>query len=80
MRRAADRPDAVAVAAQVGRDHGELPGQHRGDPVPGGMGLRVAVQQQYGWAVATHHGVHLGVGTTQTPDAKAGKQRIVHTR
>ena len=43
-RRAACR--AVAVAAQVGRDHGEPLGQGRGHPVPAGVRLRVAVQQQ----------------------------------
>ena len=40
------RPGGAAVAAQVGRDHGEPLGQAGRDPVPHGRGLRVAVQQQ----------------------------------
>ena len=37
---------AVAIAAQVGEDHGVGLGQARGDVVPDGVGLGVAVQQQ----------------------------------
>ena len=36
----------VAIAAQVGRDHGEALGQARRNLVPGEVGLRMAVQQQ----------------------------------
>ena len=37
---------AVAIAAQIGRDYGELFGQSRRDLVPLGMRLRESVQQQ----------------------------------
>ena len=38
----------LAVAPRVGADHGVRPGQQRRHPVPGGVGPRVAVQQQHG--------------------------------
>ena len=47
------RPDAVAIAAQVGGDDMEILAQPVRDLAPGGMGQRIAVQQQQGRAVAT---------------------------
>ena len=46
------RPDAVAVAAQIGADDVKMLGQTRRDLVPRDMGQRVAVQQQQRRAVA----------------------------
>jgi hypothetical protein len=43
---------AVAVAAQVGQDHGVVFGEHGGHVMPHDVGLRVAVQQQHGTAAA----------------------------
>ena len=43
---------AVAVAAQVGADDGEVSGQAGRDLVPHGMGLRIAVEQQQGRTAA----------------------------
>jgi hypothetical protein len=38
---------AVAVAAQVGADDGEVPGQPGRDPMPAGVGLGIAVEQDH---------------------------------
>ena len=46
------RADAVAVAAQIGRDDMKMLGEPVGDLVPGDMRHWVAVQQQQRWAVA----------------------------
>ena len=55
-------PAAVAVVAQVGGDHGETFGQPRGNGVPGGRGLRVAVHEQHGRpATRRVDGVHHAV-------------------
>ena len=43
---------AVAVAAQVGQDHGVVFGENGGHVMPHDVGLRVAVQQQHGTAAA----------------------------
>ncbi len=40
------RVRAGAVSAQVGRNHGEVPGQTRRDLVPHGLVLRVAVEEE----------------------------------
>jgi len=42
----------VAVAAQVGQDHGMVFGEYWGHVMPHDVGLRVAVQQQHGTAAA----------------------------
>ncbi|WP_256730357.1 hypothetical protein [Pseudomonas sp. ANT_H12B] len=59
-----DRPafrfGAVAIAAQVGADHGEILGQARCDLVPGQVINRIAVHQQQGRTLATHDGDDLG--------------------
>ena len=43
---AAGRLFGIAVAAQIGRDHGELARQRRRELVPGQMRERIAVHQQ----------------------------------
>jgi hypothetical protein len=43
---------AVAVATQVGQDHGMVFGEYWGHVMPHDVGLRVAVQQQHGTAAA----------------------------
>ncbi|MNR41524.1 hypothetical protein D3C85_1599190 [compost metagenome] len=55
---------AVAVAAQVGGDHGEMLGQLFGDLVPDDVGLRVPVQQQQARPAAAD-----AVGDIHTVDA-----------
>ena len=40
------RVRAVPVAAEVRRDHGEVLGEARGDPVPHDLVLRIAVEEQ----------------------------------
>ena len=50
-------PGRVAVAAQVGRHHGVLARELRGDLVPHRVGLREPVQQQDRWSGAAVHGV-----------------------
>ena len=47
------RSGAVAIAAQVGGDHGEMLRQLLGNLVPDHVGLRVSVQQQQPRAAAT---------------------------
>ena len=59
------RARGLAVAPQVGGDHGVRLGQLRRDPVPHPVRLREAVQQQHRRAVAADAGVHrhcAGVG------------------
>ena len=69
----------VAVAAQVGRHHGEVLGEDGGHLVPGGVGLRVAMQQEKRRAAAADgtaeaHGGGLDVMRGETRD-QAGRQR-----
>ncbi|MNC92075.1 hypothetical protein D3C83_84390 [compost metagenome] len=45
---------AVAVAAQVGRHHGEILREALADDVPGHMSQRVAVEQQQRRTFAAH--------------------------
>ena len=46
LRATVGRADAVAIAAEVGRDHVVSTGEGAGDLVPADVRLRVAVQQQ----------------------------------
>ncbi len=58
---------AVAVAAQVGGDHGEGSGEARRHPVPHDVGLREAVEQEKGRARAAGHQVDGGVRQADLP-------------
>ena len=62
---AAGRLVRVAIAAQIGRDDGEALGEDGGNLVPGGMGLRVAVQQEQRRAAAAN-------GTAQAHGRRSG--------
>jgi hypothetical protein len=59
---AARRLAALAIAAQVGGDHGEVGRQVAGDAVPDRLGLRIAVQQQERRAAAAGDVGDLGPG------------------
>jgi hypothetical protein len=61
----------LPVAAQVRADHGEPLGQHRGDPVPGGVGPRMAVQQQDGRSAASVADPQLYFADLDPPQRKA---------
>src|SRR5215469_3562099 len=59
----------IAIAAQIGRDHGKLLRQPRREFVPGQMSERIAVHQQKRWARAAMHrdnaraaGIDFGAG------------------
>jgi hypothetical protein len=73
--RVAGRLVTVAVAAQVGADHGEPLGQRWRNRVPGDMGLRVAVQQDHRRAVAGHGGLQHHLSRLDTPAGEPGQQR-----
>src|SRR3546814_9462638 len=51
---------AVAVAAKIGRDDGEAPGERRGDLVPADMRQRIAVEEEERRSVAADRDVDLG--------------------
>jgi hypothetical protein len=53
---------AVAVASEVGHDHGESLCQPRRDLVPHHVGLRIAVQEQEWWTAAAANGVNRRTG------------------
>ncbi len=48
---------AVAIAAQIGRHHGVVPGQPGGHLVPLDVGLGIPVEQQQGRSTAAVHQV-----------------------
>ena len=68
------RLGAIAIAAQVGRDDGELGGQARSELAPHQMGLRVAVQQQQRRPATACHQVDAGTRCLDPPGLKARKE------
>ncbi len=58
----AARLAAVAVAAQVGGDHGEVLGQPRRDEAPVDVRQGIAVEQEQGRSGASHHAVDRDMG------------------
>lgn len=75
MIRQTGRFGAVAVAAQVSRDHVLVLCQRRRDVMPDHMGLRMAMQQQHGapLPVAAMHGVDRVRLTAKSSVVKPGK-------
>ena len=71
------RLGTVAVAAQVGRHHGEALRQAVGQPMPGMMRQRIAVQQEQGGAAAAvaHIDLDAGIGCG---DPRPGKSFESH--
>jgi hypothetical protein len=71
---AGQRLRAVAIAAQIGRDDGEVLGQARRHLAPHRMGLRVAVQQQQRRAAAAGHQVDARARGLDPLPAKSGEE------
>jgi hypothetical protein len=65
---------AVAVAAQIGDDEGELLGQARRHLAPHDLGFGIAVQQQQRRPTAADHQVDLGAGGLHPPLLEAGEE------
>ena len=63
---------AVAIAAQVGRDHRELGGQARGELTSHYVGLRVAVQQKQRRPAAAGHQIDFGTRRRDPAGREAG--------
>ena len=68
---------AVAVAAQIGDDDGEVLGQARRHLAPHHMGLRVAVQQQQRRAAAAGHEVDRRARGLDPALGEAGKKSAI---
>ncbi len=64
---------AVAIAAQIGRDHGEVFRKQRCDDVPLGQRLRPAVQQQHRRTTAAFDAVDRRAGGIDAERLEAGK-------
>ncbi len=65
---------AVAIAAQIGNDQGEVLRQARRHLAPQHMGLRIAVQQQQRRPAAAGHQVYLGARSRDPPLFKTRKE------
>jgi hypothetical protein len=71
---------AVAVAAQIGHDHGVVPRQVRGDEAPRDHRLRRTVQQQDRRTLARHRAVDGDAVDVQRKRLEAGKELQCRTR